>query len=125
MPLDLPLDLDLVGSWRPWPRMDGRLQALGHETPPHATDGREADIQGRDDLLSVQRGPAGPSSPRSKIRAWTSFRAAALPEDTMRSSACRSSTVRVTLYFSTGVLLPLAQSRLMGSRKVGPAQPVN
>jgi len=40
--------------------MDGRLQALGHETPPHATDGREADIQGRDYLLIGAAGPGWP-----------------------------------------------------------------
>ena len=95
--------------------MDGRLQALGHETPPHATDGREADIQGRDDLLIGAAGPGWPFVAEEQDPGMTSFRAAALPEDTMRSSACRSSTVRVTLYFSTGVLLPLAQSRLNGS----------
>jgi hypothetical protein len=45
MLFNLPLDLDLVGSWRQWPRMDGQLQALGHEPSSHANDGREADIQ--------------------------------------------------------------------------------
>jgi hypothetical protein len=60
MLFNLPLDLDLVGSSRPWPRIDGRLQALGHEPSSHSIDGREADIQSRDDLLISPAGPAWP-----------------------------------------------------------------
>lgn len=49
---------------------------------------------------SDRRGPPGPSSARSRMRAWASLRAAALPTETKCSSAFRSSTVRVTLNFS-------------------------
>jgi hypothetical protein len=38
--------------------MDGGLQALGHEPPSHANDGREADIQSLDDLLISAAGSA-------------------------------------------------------------------
>jgi hypothetical protein len=58
MLFNLPLDLDLVGSWRAWSRIDGGLQALGHEPPSHANDGREADIQSLDDLLISAAGSA-------------------------------------------------------------------
>jgi hypothetical protein len=58
MLFNLPLDLDLVGSWRAWSRMDGGLQALGHEPPSHANDGREPDIQSLDDLLISAAGSA-------------------------------------------------------------------
>src|SRR6266545_3809717 len=60
MLFNFPLDLDLVGSWRPWPRMDGGLQALGHEPSSHANDGRKAEIQSLDDLLISAAGSARP-----------------------------------------------------------------
>jgi hypothetical protein len=51
---------------------------------------------------SVQAGPPGAASALSRMRAWASFWAAALPA-AIRSRSCRrSSAVRVTLYFFTG-----------------------
>src|SRR5262249_55694343 len=50
------------------------------------------------------------SSAKSKMRAWVSFRAAALPMDTTCSNASRSFTVRATRYLSIAALLSLRHS---------------
>src|SRR5215468_2921305 len=52
------------------------------------------------------------SSAKSKMRAWVSFRAAALPMETNRSNSSRSSTVRATRYLSIAELLSLRHSLL-------------
>src|SRR5260370_23844706 len=48
---------------------------------------------------SVQAGPPGPASTLSRTQARLKVRAAALPLETNCSRCCRSSVVRVTLYF--------------------------
>jgi hypothetical protein len=51
---------------------------------------------------SVQAGPPGAASALSRMRAWASFWAAAVPAAISSLRDRRSSAVRVTLYFFTG-----------------------
>src|SRR5512135_889708 len=51
MLFNFPLDLDLVGSWWPWPRMESRLQALSDEPSSNTHNRGETDLQRRSDLL--------------------------------------------------------------------------
>ena len=48
---DVSFDLDLVRTSRPWPGIEGRLDPLGDETLPDASDGARAYTQSRDDVL--------------------------------------------------------------------------
>src|SRR5207245_2507744 len=49
--LDAPLDLDLVGSGRLWPMVEGRLEAFADETLADPADRRQADGEHRCDFL--------------------------------------------------------------------------
>jgi hypothetical protein len=51
---------------------------------------------------SAQAGPPGEASALSRMRAWASFLAEALPAEISWRSYRRSSGVSVTLYFFTG-----------------------
>src|SRR5262249_24381055 len=88
------------GGWGRWSRADRKLSVTNRLRTRAMVLGltwRAARISS-----SVRRGPPGPSSARSKMRAWANLRAAALPTETRCSSAVRSSTLRVTLNFSIG-----------------------
>src|SRR5262249_12609030 len=59
------------------------------------------------------------ASASKRMRAWVSLRAAALPTETNRSSSVRSSSVRVTRYFSMAEPLSLSGTSWPKSQETG------
>ena len=68
---------------------------------------------------SVQAGPPGPASALSRMRAWVSFLAAALPAAIKSCKELRSSAVSVTLYF---FMAESSQGNPMKTRVTGTVQ---
>src|SRR6266705_1541493 len=73
---------------------------------------------------SVYRMPSGLASACSKMRPWSSLRAAPLPDETIFRRTHRSSSVRVTRNLAMGDLL-LLKPPCIARRKSDPDQPVN
>src|SRR4051812_31802579 len=121
----LSLDLDLVGPWWSWPRMDGGLQALGHELPSHANDGRKADIQRLGDLLIRAVGPAGPFVAEKQDSGMGQLSGCGLTRGDhpiQGLTLLDSQGHLVLLHRGTPSLGPISSH---GSRKVVPTRPVN